>query len=222
MTNIQKITKNLKKELKKDVTIPRLEEALLKRGFSLLFTDTDDGKEQLEHLGLTEYSKRKKAFTVCSAVKFVFVDGGCHKNDIVKLILHELAHIELKHIGYTDCFIHDEITAEIEADAVVYNLLENKKKNYVFISALACGLIVFLCLFILFFNRASSTSGEVSNEHQTQQTYEVEGQPVFVYITPTGHKFHRQTCIYAASNNAIAVLRSEAEANYDPCKVCNP
>ena len=44
------------------------------------------------------------------------------------------------------------------------------------------------------------------------------GEPIPVYITPTGKKYHYSpTC---AGKNAIQVDLSEVENTYDPCKKC--
>ena len=129
MKNIKKTANSLKKELGKEVNIKTVSSALTRRGFTLLYTDTEEGIQQLAHHKLTQYAKNKKCFTYISSVKLVFVDGTLHKNDIIKLLLHELAHIDLRHIGYTDYHIYDEVSAEIEADAVVYNVLSVQSKN---------------------------------------------------------------------------------------------
>src|SRR6185369_16175029 len=41
-----------------------------------------------------------------------------------------------------------------------------------------------------------------------------------VYITRTGHKYHRDGCGYLKSR--IPVPLKEAKKVYSPCKVCNP
>lgn len=42
-----------------------------------------------------------------------------------------------------------------------------------------------------------------------------------VYVTRTGAKFHRAGCQYLRRSQ-IPISRSDAEANYTPCSVCNP
>lgn len=42
-----------------------------------------------------------------------------------------------------------------------------------------------------------------------------------IYITRTGHKFHRAGCRYI-SHSAIKISQEDAEKNYSPCKVCRP
>jgi hypothetical protein len=40
-----------------------------------------------------------------------------------------------------------------------------------------------------------------------------------VYISQSGHKYHRQTCVYAK----IAISREDAKKQgYHPCKICRP
>jgi len=44
---------------------------------------------------------------------------------------------------------------------------------------------------------------------------------VVVYITRTGHKYHRQGCRHT-KNSAAAIPLSRAVSAYEPCKVCSP
>ncbi len=224
MNDINKITKRLKKELGKEVKIETLTDAFTKRGFTLLYLNSDEGIEQLEHHKLKEYAKNKKCFTFISSVKLVFVDGTLHKSDIIKLLLHELAHIELRHIGYTDYYIYDEVTAEVEADAVVYSVLNNKGKKH-----LAAILVIIFIMTVNFFAINFYKTGQPikqSEEAYTPAAHEQESKfeenKDTVYITPTGKKYHREFCRYAKTDGATAIKKEEAIKNYTPCKVCNP
>ncbi|MEN0020261.1 MAG: hypothetical protein AAF747_05200 [Planctomycetota bacterium] len=42
----------------------------------------------------------------------------------------------------------------------------------------------------------------------------------FVFVTRSGKKYHRETCRYAKSGEAIDLAK--AQASYEPCRVCKP
>lgn len=225
MENIKKIAKKLKKELGKEVRIEAVISALTKRGFTLLYTNTDEGIEQLERYNLTQYAKNKKCFTYISSVKLVFVDGTLNKSDIIKLLLHELAHIDLRHIGYADQHIYDEVSAEIEADAVVYNVLSGNSKKYT--------PAIFIVISVLLVNSLGITL--LKEERHTvpintappqiveeNQNYTVDDIANTVYVTRTGKRFHRESCRYVKTDGVKPLSRDEAIKKYTPCKVCTP
>lgn len=225
MRNIERISKNLKKELGKEINMDALSAAFTKRGFTLLYLESEDGAEQLQLHCLEEYAKNKKCFTYISSVKLVFVDGTLNVYDIIKLLLHELAHIELRHIGYADRHVYDEVSAEIEADAVVYNVLNTNGKKY--IVALA------VVIFILFLNALGITLS-IQNKNniptntipvqttEQNQNYTADKIEDTVYITRTGKKFHKKSCRYVQKDGARSISRNEAIKHYTPCSVCNP
>lgn len=199
MNDINKTTKRLKKELGKEVKIETLTDAFTKRGFTLLYLNSDEGIEQLEHHKLKEYAKNKKCFTYISSVKLVFVDGTLHKSDIIKLLLHELAHIELRHIGYTDYHIYDEVSSEVEADAVVYGVLNDKGKKHL-AAILVIAFIMLVNAFALKFHKTGqpieqNTATDISATYE--QDIDAEENKDTVYITPTGKRYHREECRYA-------------------------
>ncbi len=60
----------------------------------------------------------------------------------------------------------------------------------------------------------------VSSTFQTPLAQQQQSQTV--YITRTGHKYHRVGCRYL-SHSSIPISLREAEANgYAPCSICNP
>lgn len=234
MKIIQKTAKTFLREFGKEITIQRLSEALSRRGYVLLYMGSDDGNEQLLNLGLLDHAKGKKAFTVCTSLKIVFVDIECHNNDKIKLILHELAHIELGHIG-NEFNCRDEVAAEIEADAVVYAVLNppDTTRSGVMLLMVTIILLIFAMILIFVFQKTETISGstaaaipapiESALSNTAEQIEEqIADENVFVYVTPSGNCYHTPECRYAQSDNAIKIERPQAEKNYKPCKICNP
>lgn len=225
MENIRKIAKSLKKELGKEVKIEAITSAITKRGFTLLYTNTDEGIEQLKLHNLTQYAKNKKCFTYISSVKLIFADGTLNKSDIIKLLIHELAHIDLRHIGYTDYHIYDEVSAEIEADAVVYNVLNNNSKKYIIALATVISVLLLNALGITYLTQKQNNIPINTIPAQTveeSQNNTINDIADTVYITRTGKRFHLKTCRYSQASGAKPISRNEAIKNYSPCKVCNP
>ena len=224
MKIIQKTAKTFLREFGKEITIQRLSEALSRRGYVLLYMGSDDGNEQLLNLGLLDYAKGKKAFTVCTSLKIVFVDIECHNNDKIKLILHELAHIELGHIGN-----------EFDSDDVVFAVLNTPDTNRsgVMLLMVTIILLIFAMILIFVFQKTETISGstaaaipapiESALSNTAEQIEEqIADENVFVYVTPSGNCYHTPECRYAQSDNAIKIERPQAEKNYKPCKICNP
>jgi len=47
-------------------------------------------------------------------------------------------------------------------------------------------------------------------------------QTQIVYITETGHKYHRENCRYLKSSKIPIELYKAKEEGYTPCLVCKP
>ena len=71
-------------------------------------------------------------------------------------------------------------------------------------------------------NELFSETGE-SESSQPVQTDETNEQIEYVYITPTGTRYHKSTCRYGENYpKSVKIPKSDAEKNYIPCKTCNP
>ena len=71
------------------------------------------------------------------------------------------------------------------------------------------------------------SSAATSNEPATQSITstpppQVEKKGTTVYVTKTGHKYHRAGCKYLARSQIPMDLPSAIAAGYTPCSVCNP
>ncbi|TLM80123.1 MAG: hypothetical protein FDZ75_08605 [Actinobacteria bacterium] len=49
-----------------------------------------------------------------------------------------------------------------------------------------------------------------------------EATTVYVYITKTGHKYHRSTCRYLRYSKIRVTLRDAKRRGYTACLVCRP
>lgn len=197
----EKITKDLRR-YKGKIGIEDIVSEIEKCGYSTVFFNTKEGDEILAAYKIEP--NEVKGFTLCGAVKAVFVDDRLSVFDKKCVLLHELAHIMLGHIGTGKPEYRDSTLMEIEADAFTYAVLHPKKSNVPQI------LLMSLCAVTIFIS--GITAGRVTRKHDVNQ----------VYITQTGSKYHRANCTYAKDKLSAAIERSEAQRIFEPCSVCNP
>ena len=50
----------------------------------------------------------------------------------------------------------------------------------------------------------------------------VDQATITVYITSTGHKYHRSGCRFLRKSKIKTTLKAAKEAGYTPCSVCDP
>ena len=122
---IKKLAKKVKKELKNNIDIISVIDYLQKCGYSTVFFNNNYGDEELTRYGL-ESKKQLTAFAYSETAHIVFVDSNTAVEDRLYLLLHELGHIVLKHIGDGNLIHRNHILIDIEADAFAYEILNHK------------------------------------------------------------------------------------------------
>ena len=250
MNNIKKVIKQAKKAMD-GIGIPSIERYLKSMGYTVLYIGTPEADEEILRYNLQKYARDKQAFAFCGAAKFIFVKGKLHPSTKQLLLLHELGHILLGHIGKGQSMYIETNEIEAEADAFAYTMLTQFRRAEVrekVFSRCALGLACVLLLLSLvncsrnaLSNMQASTvttKNEVPLKHKQQSMQSTEPTPSrtpsatatetpattiedTVYITPTGECYHLATCSYKG-NNAAPVSRDEAITMYRPCKKCNP
>lgn len=210
MHHLQKVAiKFIKHDLHGRADLKALIKFLQKTGYTVIFFSDTENIELLSRLDLFEYSKGKNAFTVQGKnLKAVFLRKDCSEHERLCAIAHETAHIKLGHLNKDDIERNTRFE-EMEAEAFAYAVL-NYKCNLVFPAALIAFIII--CLGILFLS-ASNSSSPVSTISPKEET---------VYITPSGQRYHRKTCIYTKDKNCTALTLSQARKTHSPCKMCTP
>lgn len=113
-----KISRNVK-----PFTLEKIEEYMKTKGYTVMYMGTKSGEEELERFSIKGYARGKKAFTYTKNAKLVFVDVRLHTTDKISLLLHELAHIELGHIGNGRMVLQDSVRIDMEADALAYAVI---------------------------------------------------------------------------------------------------
>lgn len=144
MNNIQKAAKKYFKEIKK-VDLPNIINHLKKIGYTVVFYNTPTGDEIMRVYGLEDKKQNRDAFTCCGTniAKVIFVDNNLHNLDKVYLLLHEIGHILLGHIGNGQIAYMDKQGIEMEANAFAYEVLNYKSNSKTIFTIISTALISF-------------------------------------------------------------------------------
>lgn len=204
--NIYKVTKNLIRKYKGKITHREVIAELEYRGYDTVFFNTKKGDMVLKAYGLEANGDR--AFTYCGATRIVFVDENLHQNEKLNSLLHELGHVLMGHFDNMNIVTPDVRLSEMEAEAFAYNILYPQKPNKanIIINAVVLTTMLFFGTTVGYI--VLPTLNAVANE--------------YVYITSTGTKYHRPSCIHANGKYCAALSPSEASKCFMPCLVCNP
>lgn len=217
MQTAKKIIKALKG---KNLTYVNAEKAANDLGYSIVFFNTPLGDMEIERYKL-EHKKSLKAFTYSNAAKIIFIDGTLHSDDRLYLLLHEIGHIALGHIGDGKLMTRNQILIEFEADNFAYTVIRGEKKIavYILISAIVLSISIIFSSIRITDNREYVSANAEKHESVIHQ---LETEVDMVYITPSGTKFHRKDCMYTKDKTLTELPRSKASTQYAPCKVCKP
>lgn len=211
---IKKAANKLYKQLKGNITFEAIEAYLKKQGYRIIFFNAPLGDAELHRYKLSEKAQKTKAFTYrCTTAKIVFINNLLSVEDKFYLLLHEMAHIVLKHLEPGSISMHNGLLLDIDADAFVHYLLNPQQSSR---KAVAAGLLVL----------GVATGAFLYNPTQTTNTLPVVNlstQPEsIVYITSTGEHFHSVNCGSITGRATAKIERDEALRIHTPCKLCNP
>lgn len=190
-----------------------VEKHLKKLGYEIMFFNTVAGDNELARYGQTEKAKTSKAFTYVGTAKIIFINNMLSVEDKLYVLLHEVGHIELKHLDYERLSAHNRILLDIDADAFVYFVLYKKRKPVTPVLLLLFAVITAVCMFHLTF---STKTNVPINNYTREENFE------HVVITSTGDCYHRETCGTISGRPTAYMELSEAQKLLSPCKMCNP
>lgn len=109
------------RKFKGDISYANLEQ-YIGDWYSIVFFNTAYGDAEIERYNLQSETELK-AFTYSQSAKIIFIDGTLHSDDRMYLLLHEIGHITLGHIGDGMLITRNKILIEFEADAFAYEVL---------------------------------------------------------------------------------------------------
>ena len=193
-------------------------------GYNVILFNTAIGDEKLIECKCMDEAKKYRAFTHFGLAKIIFIDGRQSPEDRCYLLLHEIGHILLGHIGDGKRYSRNSILIDVEANAFVNAVLEHKKISVLSVLyaavVLAVGIAIGISIPIDLDIRTITVPASTSNEMYDSGTS--DNQSEIVYVTRVGTKFHRADCVYTKDKDCIAMSRAEAVQSYAPCKICKP
>lgn len=213
---VKKFSKNVKK-----IDFVNVENFAEKLGFAVIFFNTSEGDLVLLKCNYSEEDKKYKAFTHIGTAKIIFINNDVENESKLYLLLHEIGHILLGHIGNGQSKARNSILIDVETDAFVNEALHYKKFNYWWV--LYTVIVLFLGFFIgnVITNNIMFPKTDIKPTNTLNDVIS-DNQNDTVYITPAGTKFHRIDCRYTKDKDCTAVSRAEAMQKYTPCKICKP
>ena len=210
---VKKAANKLYKQLKGNITFEAVEAFLKKLGYKIIFFNTAPGDAELARYCLTEKAQRTDAFTYCGSAKIVFINSLISVEDRFYLLLHEVAHIILRHLEPGSISMHNGLLLDIDADAFVHYLLNPQQSSR---KIAAAGLLALgVATGAFFYNPTQNTN--------TLPVVNLSTQPEsIVYITSSGEHFHSTNCGSITGRATAKIERDEALRIHTPCKICNP
>lgn len=210
---VKKAANKLYKQLKGNITFEAVEAYLKKPGYKIMFYNTKIGDAELDRYHLTEKAQRTNAFTYCGSAKIIFINGLLSVEDKFYLLLHEVAHIILKHLDSGKISMSNGILLDIDADAFVHYLLNPQQSPSKTVAV--CSFLAIAATSAIFYNPAINTN-------TTSVSNIITHSSDVVYITSTGDKFHTPNCGTITGRATAQISRIEALKIHAPCSMCNP
>jgi len=225
-SDLQKIAKRIRRDLKKQINPDAIVKYLQNIGYSVIFFNDDS--EYLNHDNLIEYSCDKNAFVFISQdLKAVYIRETLTSDEILRSLLHETSHILLGHLDERDVF-RNKRKEEMEAETLAYSIL-NPQKNFGILKTIFLCIVIFLIGFTIPHITAvqNTTANDVAEPIHIQTQTAADAQTdekvtETVYVTSSGTKYHRSDCRYIKEKNCNVYTREEAKTKYAPCSVCKP
>lgn len=219
--NIYKVANKFIKALRGKIDFVNAENFINSKGYKIIFFNTPDGDMELIRCNKKEEAEPNQAFTHCSTANIIFINNNVSSEDKLYLLLHEIGHILLGHVGDGKLHTRNKILIDMEADAFACEVL-NPTKKYAAWHLISACLIIIIMLAGYFVIWESIHSDMPVNTNINFATDSPVNMNELVYVTPSGNKYHREDCRYTKDKECIALTREEAQQNYTPCSVCDP
>ena len=201
--------KFINKTLKGKTDINSITMYLQSKGYSVTMYANEEEDELIAKHELDSRVKIIHAFTVVeNNSKFVYVNNALSAENKTYSILHETGHIVLGHLDSEDIVVNER-RREMEAEAFAYTVLNPQRQNRTILALL-------ITLIILTF------ANLIPMQSAVETASFMDAQIEYVYITPSGKKYHRDNCMHVRGKDCTVLSEMEAQKNYEPCLVCNP
>lgn len=202
------------KSIKCNVTSSSIVSALKKQGYTVVYfnavSNTDDVRELVSLLGVDEYIRSSKGFTYVDAnSRIVFLNEDLTEEEKVYVLLHEQGHILCRH--FTEGLVMGtDVVQEYEANEFAHYMMhptipaklsKHGKSIIITLSVLIAAVIIIALV------------GTVNQQRSYYGEY---------YITETGHKYHREGCIFVKNKTNVRRMTEEEfeSGDYEACEMC--
>lgn len=215
-------TRKFIKKLHKDLSFESVRFYYEKKGWHVIFFT--ENEQLISRLGLSDRITEKGFIYSNEFKKYIFINANLSAKEKRNAIFHEAGHIELNHDFSDLCNEAKEREAQEFANELIKYASENKKslgKHNKIVSAVALVAIAILFYFI-----GSKTSTWQKNNSNTVNTVAPaedtsDTQLQYVYVTPSGKKYHTKNCYYIRNNKTLQKIDLKtAKQNYLPCSNC--
>lgn len=179
----------------------------------------------LNKLNIDKDFRKKSAFSYAKdEIKYIFIYSKISDEAASTLLLHELAHIYLKHLEKSTISTESD---EIEADlfvSCIFREFHNKRIRLTALNSFICVLTAIMLVVSVHNSRENETIAEVDTTISaitSVSNSEQDESSEIVVVTKSGKKYHKPDCYHVAGSDVIELTISEAEAaGYKPCKDC--
>lgn len=179
----------------------------------------------LNKLNIDKDFRKKSAFSYAKdEIKYIFIYSKISDEAASTLLLHELAHIYLKHLEKSTISTESD---EIEADlfvSCIFREFHNKRIRLTALNSFICVLTAIMLVVSVHNSRENETIAEVDTTISAITSVpnsEQDESSEIVVVTKSGKKYHKPDCYHVAGSDVIELTISEAEAaGYKPCKDC--
>lgn len=219
--NIKKTARKFLKEYKlQKLSFERMAEIIRSQGYKIIRYGKAYNEENIEvlinGLELNGYVQAYSAFTYTDdKYRLVFLEDSISDKEALILLTHEEGHIYNGHFGET-VIAGKNTTDEYEANEFTHYVLNPTKisKATTFVSTHKLISIIISVFLVLIIGGSIATPLVLK-----QQSYYGN-----YYATPTGTRYHKETCFYVKDKTTKRrVTKEDMETRkLEPCKVCLP
>ena len=241
MNIINKAAFKLLKDINGNITYTSLCNYINSKGFLLIELHTDKGDEILRRFECYEEYADKRGITVMQEfVKFVIVDSTLPASDKVRILLHEIGHINLHFENESTFDDISKMERENQVEIFAYTVLRMSK--FKFLYKIRLKNVVALVLIVAALSLMWSYRMETAPAYSTNSTRSIisadtlsdsekedlvekssKMENFLVYATPKGEVFHEIDCSYVNPLTARELTVDEAEQEgLRACKRCRP
>lgn len=201
---IKKLAKMTKRQLPDNITYQDLKAYLAKDGWTVCEyrpTGGSKGNQLLKALGLESYAGGKESFVYCQSgqkIIFLAISESVSPTRALRLLAHEIGHIQLQHDTQEICFLEDEQQQEIAANYFADVLLKPKRRKFKL--TIASGIILLTIVVALYAHSILALD---------------------YYITADGDRYHIADCSHIQGRQVELISKHEAtKRGYGPCQDC--